>query len=165
MRTPIPRLYLGTMTWAWNGQTSNIVDEAIAREMAQKFIVHNEAAGGESVHRLDTARVYAAGQTEPMVGTVLESLRPWLLLANSNSPDEQRSRTIVVGTKANPAVDGGLSPNGIRKQVKESLEAMKLESLGEYYLHQPDPQHSLLESLQTCHELIQDGTISLSAAT
>ena len=149
MRTPIPRLYLGTMTWAWNGQTSSIVDEGIALEMAKKFMAHNEA-GGETTHLLDTARVYAAGKTEPMVGSVLANLGPL------SSPD----RNIVVGTKANPAMDGGLSKDGIKSQLKDSMEAMKLSTLGEYYLHQPDTEHSLLESLQTCHELIKDGTIS-----
>ena len=150
MRTPIPRLYLGTMTWAWAGQTSSVVDEGVALEMAKKFIAHNEAAG-ETTHLLDTARVYAAGKTEPMVGVVLQKLGP---LSGSN-------RKIVVGTKANPAVEGGLSRDGIMGQLTTSMEAMEqLSSLGEYYLHQPDTKHSLLESLQTCHELITDGTIS-----
>lgn len=146
MRTPIPRLYLGTMTFAWTGQTSSIVDEKVALEMTQRFIKNNEAAG-QTTHLIDTARVYAAGKTEPMVGTVLKDLP---------SP----GGTIIVGTKANPAVEGGLSPDGIKGQLKASLDSMNLSSLGEYYLHQPDTQNPLLDSLVYTNGLIEDSTIA-----
>jgi aflatoxin B1 aldehyde reductase len=136
---------MGTMTFAWTGQTSSVVDEAVALEMVQHFIQTNEELG-ETTHCLDTARVYAAGATEPMVGSVLARL-PAL-------------KKISVGTKANPAVEHGLSRRGIEEQLQASLAAMKVSSVGEYYLHQPDTQHSLLESLQKTHELVQAGKIS-----
>lgn len=145
MRTPIPRLYMGTMTFAWTGQTSSVVDEKVALEMVQKFVKHDEAAGQRTAHLLDTARVYAAGNTEPVVGTVLKSIE---------------TEKIAVGTKANPAMEGGLSTEGIKSQLKASLDAMHIFSVGEYYLHQPDTQHSLLESLQCTHSLISDKTIA-----
>jgi aflatoxin B1 aldehyde reductase len=148
MRTPIPRLYMGTMTFAWTGQTSSVVDEVVGLEMIKKFVEHNEASG-QTTHLIDTARVYAAGKTEPMVGTVLKNLG---LLLNSQS-------TVLVGTKANPAMEGGLSTEGIKDQIKASLDAMQLSSFGEYYLHQPDTEHPLLESLQCAHSLISEGTV------
>ena len=115
MRIPIPRLYMGTMTFAWTGQTSSVVDEVVALEMVKKFIQHNEASG-ETNHLIDTALVYAAGKTEPMVGAVLQRL--------SNT-----SGKVSVGTKANPAIEGGLSKKGIQDQVQTSLDAMKLSTL------------------------------------
>lgn len=146
MRAPIPRLYMGTMTFAWKGQTSSVVDEIVGLEMVQKFIDHNEKYG-EKTHLIDTARVYAAGKTEPMVGDVLKKVK---VPAGSQ---------MKVGTKANPAMEGGLSTEGIQSQLKESLEAMQLTNLGEYYLHQPDTSHSLLESFQCTHKLIaEEGT-------
>jgi len=151
MKTPIPRLYLGTMTFAWSGQTSSVVDEAVALEMVQKFVNFNEASLGQTTHLIDTARVYAAGKTEPMVGDVLEKF-----LRDKNNKERQ----IVVGTKANPAMDGGLSTEGIQGQLKASMDAMHLSNLGEYYLHQPDTKHSLLESLKFTHSLVTDGIIS-----
>ena len=143
-------MYLGTMTWAWSGQTSSIVDEKIALEMTKKFMAYNHATG-ETTHLLDTARVYASGKTEPMVGDVLKKLGP------------DSAKHVFVGTKANPAVEGGLTQKGIHDQIKTSMDAMDLSNLGEYYLHQPDTEHSLLESLRTCHELVTDGTIQTIA--
>lgn len=37
---------------------------------------------------------------------------------------------------------------------------MKVDSVGEYYLHQPDDDHSLLDSLVTLNELIGEGKVS-----
>lgn len=146
MRTATPRLYLGTMTFGWTGQTSSIVDEKVASEMAQKFVQHNQAAG-QSIHLIDTARVYAAGKTEPMVGAVLKRLA-------------DDGITGTVGTKANPAVEGGLSTDGIKGQLKASLDAMELSSLGEFYLHQPDTLNPLLDSLMCTSGLIASNTVS-----
>ncbi|CAB9504273.1 Aflatoxin B1 aldehyde reductase member [Seminavis robusta] len=143
MRTPIPRIYLGSMTFAWSGQTSSVVDESVALAMVQKFLQFQETSDNDKVPLLDTARVYAGGKTELMVGAVLDKL----------SVSDSKS-SIVVGSKANPALPGGLSRKGIQEQLATSLDAMALSSLGEYYLHQPDTEHSLLESLQCIDELI-----------
>lgn len=134
------------MTFAWSGQTSSVVNEKVGLAMVEKFIQHNQKMGVTN-HLIDTARVYAAGKTEPMVGSVLKGL-------------SSTKGTILVGTKANPAVEKGLSQEGIKNQLKTSLEALQLNNLGEYYLHQPDTEHSLLESLKCTSELIADGTIA-----
>jgi aflatoxin B1 aldehyde reductase len=149
MKTPLPRLYFGTMTFAWS-QTSSVVDESVAMEMVKRFIQHNEAAG-VTTHHIDTARVYAGGNTEPMVGAVLSKI----LSSDSTS-------TILVGTKAHPSIQPlGLSKLGIQEQMRVSLQAMQRDSVDEYYLHQPDTEHTLLESLQCAHELVQEGKASL----
>jgi aflatoxin B1 aldehyde reductase len=135
MRTPVPRLYLGTMTFGWS-QTSSKVDERVASQMLKLF----EAEGGQHV---DTARIYAGGKTEPIVGNVIAKGGP-----------------VLVATKAHPSQQDGLSPSGIDKQFKASMEALKMDSLEEYYLHQPDPESSLLESLQFLHQLVSDGLVS-----
>ena len=140
------------MTFAWSSQTSSIVDESVALEMVKKFIQHNEAQGVKT-HHVDTARVYAGGNTEPMVGEVLKKL------------EAERGSTIgnlVVGTKAHPSVKpGGLSEAGIEEQFAASVKAMHLSSVGEYYLHQPDTEAALLESLQCAHALVSAGKVSI----
>lgn len=145
MKVAIPRAYLGTMTFAWSSQTSSVVDEPVALEMMKRFVKFNEDLGVDT-HRIDTARVYAGGNTEPMVGDALKSLGP-------------TEGTIVVGTKAHPSVKPGLSEEGIQQQLKVSLESMKMASVGEYYLHQPDTEHSLLESLKCADSLVKEGKI------
>jgi len=144
MKVAIPRAYLGTMTFAWSSQTSSVVDEPVALEMAQRFLQFNNAIGVES-HRIDTARVYAGGDTEPMVGAVLKKLDPKL--------------NVLVGTKAHPSVKPGLTSEGMNGQLTTSLGAMDLSSVEEYYLHQPDAEATLLEGLKCAHTLVEQGKI------
>jgi len=99
---------------------------------------------------VDTARIYAGGKTEHIVGESLSSV------AVSCST---KDHAIYIGTKAHPSQPDGLSKAGILSQLQTSLDAMKLDSVQEYYLHQPDPETPLLESLQCLHELVQAGTI------
>eukprot|EP00980_Cylindrotheca_fusiformis_P005895 scaffold1242_cov123-Cylindrotheca_fusiformis.AAC.4 len=145
MKVGIPKAYLGTMTFAWSSQTSSVVDEPVALEMLKRFIAFNDRLGIDT-HLIDTARVYAGGNTEPMVGYIVNRMN-------------QRSGTLVIGTKAHPSVQSGLSREGIRQQLQMSLDEMKLPSVGEYYLHQPDTENSLLESLQCAHDLVKEGKI------
>lgn len=144
MKVIIPRAYLGTMTFAWSSQTSSVVDEPVALEMVQRFIQWNRELGIDA-HRIDTARVYAGGNTEPMVGAVLKKLDDGL--------------NVLVGTKAHPSVKPGLSTEGIEKQLSTSLESMGMDSVEEYYLHQPDTEHTLLESLKCAHALVEQGKV------
>lgn len=146
----IPRLYLGTMTFGWS-QTSSKVDETVALDMVNRFIAHNEQHG-EPFHRIDTARIYAGGNTESIVGLVLPQVQTM-----------SQGSKLLVGTKAHPSRVGGLSRNGLESQLQASmigLGAMEFGNLEEYYLHQPDPEHSLLESLQVMHELVSNGVVN-----
>lgn len=145
MRTT-PRVYLGTMTFSWS-QTSSRVDEAVATNMLQRFVTFNEQYGIEQ-HWIDTARIYAGGKTEATVGMILPKVK---------LPEQHEFR---IGTKAHPSQDQGLSPAGIQAQLDASLQAMQLSSCHEYYLHQPDPEHSLLESLTYLDSLVRQGKIA-----
>ena len=135
MLTTDMAVYFGTMTFGWS-QSSSVCDEAAATEMVKAF-----AAGGGT--RLDTARIYAGGKTEPIVGATLASV-PGLR----------------VGTKAHPSQPDGLSATGIRAQLAASLEALGVKSVDEFYLHQPDTNNALEESLRAAHELKAEGLIN-----
>jgi aflatoxin B1 aldehyde reductase len=144
MRAALPRLYLGTMTFGWS-QTSSYVDESVALEMLKVFVDFNSDA---PVHYVDTARIYAGGKTEAILGEVLKKY---------GSP---KKGVLSIGTKAHPSQTDGLSPAGIESQINASLNAMQLTSIGEFYLHQPDTEHSLLSSLQKAHSLVIEGRCS-----
>ena len=90
---------------------------------------------------------YAGGESEVMLGNALTNL------------DDTESG-ITLGTKAHPSQPNGLSSVGIRSQLQTSLDAMKVSSVNEFYLHQPDEENSLLESLKTLNELVNEGKIS-----
>jgi len=55
---------------------------------------------------------------------------------------------------------GGLSADGLREQVKASLEALCVKRLDLLYLHQPDTRCGLSETLSCMNELIQEGKVS-----
>uniref|UniRef100_A0A7S1LXG2 NADP-dependent oxidoreductase domain-containing protein n=1 Tax=Alexandrium catenella TaxID=2925 RepID=A0A7S1LXG2_ALECA len=107
--------------------------------MTRRFL----AAGGREI---DTARIYSGGDTEPMLGEVLRS-------------PEVRGAAYRLATKAHPSQPGGLSATGIRAQLKASLEALRAERVDVLYLHQPDPEHNLTESLACVHSLIEEGKV------
>ena len=151
MKLSIPRAYLGTMTFGWS-QTSSYVDEAVALEMVKRFITFDQSLKVTD-HHIDTARIYAGGKTEKIVGDVLRNLDMTL--------PSYSSSTLVVGTKAAPSVKpGGLSSEGVTGQFETSMDALGLTSCDEYYLHQPDTEHSLLESLKCADSLIKEGKAS-----
>ena len=76
-----PRIYMGTMTFGWN-QASQYVDETTAKDMITRFI----KLGGKHV---DTARIYSAGECEPIVGNAIKGFEE-----------------IILGTKAAPSQPG-----------------------------------------------------------
>ena len=149
MKVATPRLYLGTMTFGWS-QTSSVVDEPVAKEMVKKFVTFNKK-NSISKHYIDTARIYAGGATEPIVGDSISDASSYCGL-----------ESLLVGTKAHPSQPGGLSMDGIQQQFDASIEAMgeKVSSVGEYYLHQPDTEHSLLESLKCIDNLVKEGKMT-----
>ena len=103
MKVATPRLYLGTMTFGWS-QTSSVVDEPVAKEMVKKFVTFNKK-NSISKHYIDTARIYAGGATEPIVGASI-----------SDASSYCSFESLLVGTKAHPSQPGGLSMVGIQQQ-------------------------------------------------
>lgn len=137
----LPSVYLGTMTFGWRGQTSSFVDTQIATKMIEQFVSSYQ----NGVYHVDCARIYAGGDSEKILREAMSSVT---------------SSALSIGTKAHPSQPGGLSEQGLRSQLTKSLDALGVESVDEYYLHQPDENTSLLESLQTCDKLIKQGKIT-----
>jgi len=140
----LPSIYLGSMTFGWRGQTSSFVDTPIASQMIEKFV--NSQKDDAAVH-IDCARIYAGGDSEKMLR---DAMAGYL----------NKSPALLVGTKAHPSQPDGLSEKGLMQQLEKSFDALGVASVDEYYLHQPDENNSLLESLQTCDKLIKQGKIS-----
>ncbi|MFK7889233.1 MAG: aldo/keto reductase family protein [Granulosicoccus sp.] len=120
---------LGTMTF------SSQVDKQTATKMVNKFV---EAGHTE----LDTAYVYNKGQTETLLGEL--------------NAESALQGTKIAG-KANPAVAGGLSPASIEQQLTTSLKRLNQSSLDLFYLHSPDPDVPIRDSLRTMSTLHQQG--------
>jgi aflatoxin B1 aldehyde reductase len=94
---------------------------------------------------LDTAYYYANGKCEEILGEILPTL----------------SRPVKIATKANPwfANDftcgkyGQLAREPLTNQLLGSLSRLQQENVDAFFLHCPDPETPLKETLDTCDEL------------
>jgi len=90
---------------------------------------------------LDTAYVYQDGRSEEIMGRSLTA---------------QQREKMYIATKVNPNV-GGLTPESIRKQLETSLDRLKVKHVDLLYLHTPDHQNPINETLRACNELHKEG--------
>ena len=120
---------LGTMTFG------DQVDQDTARQMLQQFT----RAGN---HDLDTAHIYCDGRTEEMLGRLL--------------PAEARDK-LFIASKVNPWNDNGLQPAQVKQQLAETLHRLGTDRVDLLYLHSPDLDTPVAETLQACFELFQQG--------
>ena len=132
---------MGTMTFS--GQTA----KTAAIEMTMSLASKKYKALAGSVPELDTARMYCEGNTEIMVGEIL----------NEACPELKASGGISIATKAIPSQDQGLTAEGVKTQCRKSLEALNMDSVDIFYLHMPDVKVAIEESLGAIQSLYEQG--------
>ncbi len=102
------------------------------------------------VTHLDTARMYGGGYNEELVADALAPYPRDLLLATKGG--------IETG-------DGGHRndgrPEALGRHVEESLRRLRVERLGLYYLHEPDPRVPIAESVGALARLQDAGKIGM----
>jgi pyridoxine 4-dehydrogenase len=103
------------------------------------FVKEAVAAG---VSHIDTAHLYAGGESEETIG---EALSP--------SPGG-----CVVATKGGFRPGEG-RPEALRAQIEESLRQLRTESIALYYLHRVDPETPIERSLGAIAEYRDSGKI------
>jgi pyridoxine 4-dehydrogenase len=123
--TEVARIGLGT-----NRLTATLENRAFLRQAV-------EAGLG----LIDTAHVYAGGDSERAIG---EALSP-------------KPGGLVVATKG--GYSGSGSPEALRAQIEQSLESLRTDVIDLYYLHRVDPQTPLEESLGAIAEYRNAGRI------
>lgn len=122
------KLTLGTMTFG----------ESVFSPDIGLFINTFLENGGEE---LDTAYVYNEGNCERLLGEVLPNIiRPY-----------------KIATKVNPRISGKLDADAAYKQVNESLERLKLDSVDTVFLHFPDPATPVESALSAMADLHDRG--------
>ena len=108
----------------------------------------------EGINFFDNAEVYAAGESEKMMGRVL-SKKKW-------------DRTsIVLSSKAyfgwrgkqNKPNQTGLSRKHLTEACHEALQRLQTDYLDLYFCHRPDKNTPIAEVVQTMNTLIQQGKI------
>jgi pyridoxine 4-dehydrogenase len=101
------------------------------------FVQEAVAAG---VNVIDTAHTYARGESEETIGAALAPI----------------PESCVVATKGGW---NGAGPDVLRAEIEESLRRLRTNSIPLFYLHRPDPETQLQESLSAIKEYRDGGQI------
>ena len=101
------------------------------------FLREAVAAG---IGHIDTAHTYTAGESEETIGAALSPI-----------PEQ-----CVVATKGGWASG---RPDALRTEIEESLRRLRTDSIALYYLHRPDPETPLEDSLSAIKEYHDTGKI------
>ena len=141
----VSEICLGTMTFGSGGQfkigelKQDVVDKVVARSLE---------AG---VNFIDTADVYAAGNSERLTGQALKNL------------GVKRSDVVVAtkvhGKAGNGPNDRGASRAHIMDGVKGSLERLQLDHIDLYQIHGLDPITPVDETLRALDDLVREGLV------
>jgi aryl-alcohol dehydrogenase (NADP+) len=109
-------------------------------------IVHRALDAG--VNLVDTADVYAFGESEEIVGAALRGRRDHVVLATKfhNS----------MGTDRNQR---GNSRRWIRTAVEASLRRLDTDRIDLYQVHRPDPTTDVAETIDALTDLVREGKI------
>ncbi|KAF8710540.1 Aldo kereductase, partial [Rhizoctonia solani] len=91
-------------------------------------------------HEIDTARVYANGTSEELLGEA-----------------DWKKRGLVVETKLYPSGPIKHTPEGIREHLGKSLDALKTDSIELFYLHAPDRSTPFEVTFKAVDELHKEG--------
>ncbi len=118
---------LGTMTFG------DQVDQDTAQKMLAQFT-------GPGNYEIDTAHIYCDGRTEEMLGRLL--------------PPAARDK-LYIASKVNPWNDDGLKPASVKKQMTETLQRLGTDRVDLLYLHSPDLETPVAQTLESCFELFQ----------
>lgn len=133
----VSRFGLGTMVLGAWGHTDH--DDCVR-------LINRAIDAG--INLIDTADVYAFGESEEIVGKALAGRR-----------DE-----IVLATKFHNAMDDDANHRGnsrrwIRVAVENSLRRLQTDHIDLYQIHRPDPSVDISETIDALTDLVRDGKI------
>ncbi|MEO0465985.1 MAG: aldo/keto reductase [Pseudomonadota bacterium] len=96
----------------------------------------------------DTATLYGMGQNENLIGDTLAGHRDAFVLA---------SKCVLGFNEKGRFLDG--RPETITQQCEDSLKRLKTETIDLYYLHRPDPNVPIEDSVGALAKLVEAGKI------
>jgi len=110
----VPRIGLGSNRLSHTDEHVSFIREAV----------------GAGIRHIDTAYLYASGESETTIGAALAPV-----------PDD-----VIVATKGG-YLPGEGQPDVLKSQIDESLGRLRADAIDLYYLHRVDPETPLEESL------------------
>ena len=137
----VSRACYGTMTF---GKQS---DQALSTRLVGRCI-------DAGINFFDTANAYSFGVAETILGNALKGRRDRVVLASK------------VGFKAGDAPgDSGLKRDSILRAIDLSLQRLQTDYLDLYYLHVPDWNTPVEESLEAMDQLVRAGKVRYLASS
>ncbi|XP_072465207.1 aflatoxin B1 aldehyde reductase member 2-like isoform X2 [Notamacropus eugenii] len=127
----LPATVLGAMEMGWR------MDLPTSKACMQFFLERG-------YREVDTAHIYGQGQSETFLGSMDLGLK-------------DGSKGVKIATKANPLEGKTLKASSVRSQLEESLKRLQCPRVDLFYLHLPDRDTPLEETLQACNELHKEG--------
>jgi aryl-alcohol dehydrogenase-like predicted oxidoreductase len=123
-----------------------------ANEQTSISIINNALELG--INFIDTAEMYTQGHSEEIIGKAVKGKRSQVVIA------------IKYGHRASigPREQGG-SRNYIMKAVDLSLRRLNTEYIDLYYLHYPDSETPIEETIRTMYDLISAGKVRYLACS
>lgn len=137
----VSRIVLGTMTFG--GQA----DEEMSREIL-------DCALDAGINFVDTANVYNKGASEEILGRLLHGRRQQVILASK-----------VFNRMGDGPDESGLSRRAILRAIEDSLKRLQTDYLDIYYLHQPDWNVPIEESLAAMDALVRQGKVRYAGSS
>jgi len=131
----VSRVVLGTMTFG------SQVDDSVAAEMVGFSI-------DSGINMFDTANAYNDGESERMLARAIKGNRDDVLIA-----------TKVFNPMGDDPKNKGLGRPAIERAIDASLERLDTDHVDPYYLHQPDHEVPLEESLGAMNDLVDAGKV------
>ena len=137
----VSRACFGTMTFG------SQVEEAAAMRIVDRCLELG-------INFIDTANVYNNGASELMAGKALKGRRDKVVLASK-----------VRGKMGEGPDEAGLSRAAIERAIEDSLRRLQTDYLDLYYLHQPDYDTPIEESLEAMERLVRQGKVRYPASS
>jgi len=118
---------------------------------AGRALLH--AALDAGVDHFDTAALYGFGANEELVGPVLRPHRERIMLASKGGMAGVRGADGVMRR----VIDG--RPQTVTRNCEDSLRRLGAETIDLYYLHRPDPDVPIEESVGAMGDLVRRGLV------
>jgi aryl-alcohol dehydrogenase-like predicted oxidoreductase len=146
---PVPTRSLGSLTVSAIGLGCMGMSQAYGpADRAESLTTLNRALD-IGVTFLDTANVYGDGHNEELLAEVLRTRRDEVVLATKFG--------IVRGDARPSGVDG--RPEVVRARCEESLRRLGVDTIDLYYLHRPDPEVPIEDTVGAMAELVSAGLV------
>jgi aryl-alcohol dehydrogenase-like predicted oxidoreductase len=145
----VSTLTLGTMTFGGRGVFANVGASDVQDARRQIDLCLDRG-----VNLIDTADVYSDGQSEEIVGEVLEGRRDRVLLATK--------ARMPMGKGPN---DAGLSRHHIVRACEASLRRLRTDHIDLYQVHEWDGQTPLEETIAALDDLVRSGKVRYVGAS